>query len=288
MKKIIALLGLLFVVSLVGCDLGQSEFDKAIEQLQTMESVTIEMTTSIPTYEFEIVANMLIDGNYSAITIDEETTYEFVEDDKYYTLEDFGTNYLPKEIQFEDALGFSALDFNSDADTMIEDDFELIDGWYVYSLDDPDFDELKILIADDSVQSMFFASEEDGLRVEITLDFSNFNETSVNLPGNIIILSQFNDLKDQLIEMGFDFEIQPLYSEFVHGNTVISCEIYSDGGICNYQEYPTSWTFLIDGSDFGYNDGGYTSLDDLYAAADLELPKEGFEVVMQILDLIYN
>lgn len=288
MKKTVSILILLLsLVFVMACDLGSSEFEKAFKQFEEAESVKIEMVTSIPALDSDTEAEVIIDGNYAKISMDNMTIFEYMEDDKVYMLTPYGNNYMPVEIDFEDAIGFTALDLDSEDETYLEEDFELIEGWYVYQLDNGEFDEFKIKIEDDVITEMFFASRDGGLDVEISMTLSLYNEASFDFPDNVIDLDVYQEGLETLIENEFDFDFFDNEVHFAHGEAWIVCDM-ENGGICHFEQYPIiDFEFYATGDEFNYNGSTYTSLAQLYEAVDMSFDQEMFELILTLLSEVY-
>lgn len=281
MRKFILSICIVLLLGLGGCN-SQSEFEKAMINLNEVESVQIDLTVSM--MGIRVDSEVIVNGDYTKTTIIGETMYNYYSGDSYYDFIEYPAAWVLIESQLDmDDIDFSELSSGAEFQ---EADFELEDEWYVYQIEDEDFPGLKIKIVDDFVTEMYMALEDEGLDIEMTFEFSNYNNASFNLPENIMSAETYQGYLNQFVEAGMDFDIHPDYITFAcPGNTWIDCDPEED--YCVYNENTTSWQFSMNGSNFDYMDEGYTSLDDLYANAELELSQETFELIMEVLDALY-
>ncbi len=286
MKRLMIVLSLITVLFLSGCDFGKTEFEKAINAYETMESVAIEMVTAVPSYKVEVEASILIEGENALIEMEDETYYNVYSNETYYELAVFNDVYIPTEIDYEEAIGFSALGLGSE-DATLEENYELVDGWYVYLLEDEEYDELKIEIIDDLIHEIFFSFEESGLEMELTLTFSDYNNVTVDLPENMVDFEDYFAAFGTISDLGIEYDMNSESLNFFGPSTSIYCSIDQAEGFCDFSEGITSWYFNVDGTNFNYMDEAYASLDDLYANASFALPKESFEAIMQVITLLF-
>lgn len=287
MKKIILVFCFTLIISLASCGTKDSEFVIAMNHFENLESVKMDVLTTVPELDDEVSSVILIEGNKSRIVIYGEDMYNFISDGKYYSLTSFRDRYLPEEIDFKDALGFSFLELTGENDSLSEEDFKLVGEYYEYQLEEDEFSDLKIKIEDNRVTEIVMSL--DGIeKMDMVITLSDYNEVSVILPENIVDISLYETAIENIVDSGFDYTLNPFRAEFVRSNTLVTCEMDEVESFCDFEENNETWAFSRFGENFNYRDEAYTTLDDLYSDTQLELPQSDFELIISILDLLYN
>ncbi|MFH5881320.1 hypothetical protein [Liberiplasma polymorphum] len=188
MKKLLVLFTLMFVITLSGC---QNKLEKAFNTMEEVESYRMDMTISNVPLFGTLTFTFKVDGDlsYTSNPLGGEGTYtKTVDGEEYdYILQTNGTYVLsdtPNETN--DELNSILLD------DLNYDDFEETSKgvWELTKeriyLNDEETEYMKdvviILNADGYIDTITFSMVSDGMNVDVEIDISGYNNTTVQLP----------------------------------------------------------------------------------------------------------
>lgn len=297
MKKFTTVLLLLITVFLIGCDKTTSttissmdnqttaqvnlELMEAIEYLKAADSVTMESTTSSDVTE-DIVVITLIEGMFSSSTIvgiPGLNQYNIEKEGIVYLLQRPGDVYVPIEYFIEEVE--NPLDILLSEDGYDMSDFILEDEYYIFQSDD-ESEMFSIKVVDGVIQEVQFGMTEDGIDFHFTVTLSHYNNTSVNLPSNMVDLELYfnalNSLSDYDVSVGDDG------IWFIKDNISVECNATLDS--CNY-EGPPLFVYNVNAEIFQLDDMALT-IDQLYLEyPDLAISKTDLRNMIVLYNLVF-
>lgn len=220
MKKLIVFaLMLSAIVGLVGCDvLGdvlepKTEFEIAIDNMNSLESYEMEMIMNDVPLFGSITAIIKVDGNKTETSFFGQTMYMFEEDGKIYTIYDFEGDTYAFVNYGDEAVDemFEELDFNG----FTEEDFTVNeDGEYVATDIIDEMNELVIVIVEDFIVELRFEIESEGITITADVEFKDLNDVEVTLPvyeePNAALVALF-----YFTEEGYQYDYEGTFEELV-------------------------------------------------------------------------
>ncbi|XMB72988.1 hypothetical protein RJI07_03520 [Mycoplasmatota bacterium WC30] len=284
MKKVLIVLSICFtMVLMVSCNRQLTEFEKALAYFQETESVTIEMTMVNDLYGITIGATVLIDGSYSKISMLGFDEYAIERNQKEYSLVNMYEKYVPLYIESED-LGIDLGELLDPEAGLLEENFEVIDGYYVYQESLDDLSDYKFKIEEDVITEMYFLVDVEGIEMKVTTEITEYGNTNVSLPSNTVDLeSYFNEYEQIEDEYTIGYES---FVYFQKSNFNFECNKTSNS--CSL-ETSTPFEYSIEDDIIANYDGDAVSMtiNDFYSTYDdIELAKEDLEAMIAIYKLI--
>ncbi len=183
MKKLLLIVTGIAVFLLSGCSMFSSEFEKAVDNMNNLDSMTMRMTIDDVLGTGDIITTYKIDGNKIYNREDGENFYAYYEGDKIYMVEDFMDGTYAFEVQesyIEDRGPYT--EFGK----LYEDDFEINDeGFYVLTKSIEgleDTENFRIKIEDEYITELRFEITVFTITIDYLVEFFNFDDTEINLP----------------------------------------------------------------------------------------------------------
>ncbi len=183
MKRILTALVLLLTMSLIGCDLGGNALEKALNNMENEDNVTMVMTMSDIPYIGSMQATMKLDGEYSSVETLLGVEYFKEVDGQLYAYYEGVLSDTPEEDSDEN-------DF-ADFDLFTVEDFEEVNGVWVLQqekiyVDDTQSEymsNVEITVgADGNISLLEFDVTAEDLTMGVSIAFSDYGSTVVDVP----------------------------------------------------------------------------------------------------------
>ena len=289
MKKLLTLLLLvMFVFSLSACDgklSDEDNFNQAFEEMEDLDNATMEMSITMELFgeEVEITATAKYDGNFMEMSMLGSTEVQYIYEGYTFFMSDFdGVNAVHIDYASlsddpeEDLFGLPEID-----DFTFE-DFDLVDGVFVYNGELVELGEFSLKIEDGYITEMHFVIEESGVEMQLDIVFSDFGTTSISGKPSINNVESYIDLLIDLHERGY----------FVtYEGDQISIHKLGGFGINFYKESNIAYGSMelnpVDDTIWHYDgeDEGFFSFDEYYnGLADTAIDRDDLELIDDFLD----
>jgi hypothetical protein len=202
MKKVLMIITLFFTIILSGCQLiGLSKIAIASNNMEELDSYRMDLEIDV-TNIMTITGTASVDGDYTEMVMDGETTSMFEKNGSVYTI-DRNWLGLPVLVEEED----EEEEENYDDFSLYKDyDFEQ-DGEY-YVLTDgtsdlfEDMETLKIRIENNYITEMILEGVLETYEMVLTITFSEFNNVELT-PPLYVSEETIMHLEERMEELGF-------------------------------------------------------------------------------------
>lgn len=226
MKKVLIAVVMLFTLS--GCSLFQTEFERAIINFETVESVRLDITINNIPYIDTMNIVELIDGHLSKTWLFMKgyispQTILYENEGTFYQIIDHDGESIGVPVVFEEDLYKETID--SCLDDLKEFDPKDFkkgdDDFYTSETEFENITLLKIKVEDDYITQVRFRMVVEGITVRVVIDLSGFNATEFDVP-EFRCLDEFEAAVYNMEQRGFTYNRGATQITFKNPSLVIT------------------------------------------------------------------
>jgi hypothetical protein len=203
MRKIKLLALFVFAIILTACGLVGNDFEKALDNMEETQSFRMDIKMENVPFFGTIAGYMLVEGEYQYTSFLGEENFSLTLDGINYDIIEFlGENYAFEII--DDDIDDFELDesvydeFNGDNFTKND------DGYYVSDINYGEMTNVKVKVENGYFSELTAKIDSDGFVIDITLEFSGFNSTTIDFP-DFEYMDDYTTILYNIVEEGMTY-----------------------------------------------------------------------------------